>query len=56
MIMGQFNVNSGPWDVIMGPRNVNCGPWNVIMTQCNVIMGWWNVKRGPGRLLWDREM
>ena len=47
--MGQFNVNSGPWDVIMVPRN-----W--IMSQCNVIMGWWNMKRGPGRLLWDGVM
>ena len=34
MIMGQFNVNSGPWNVIMG--------------QCNVIMEWWNVYRVRG--------
>ena len=38
----------GTCNVIMGQRNVNRGPWNVVTGQCNVIMGPWNVNRGPG--------
>ena len=29
MIMGQWNVNRGPRNVIMGPWHLNRGPWNV---------------------------
>ena len=37
MIVGQWNVNSGRYNVIMGPWNVNRGTWNAIMGQCNLL-------------------
>ena len=42
--------------MIMGLWNVNRGPWNVIMGQCNMIMGTWNVNRRPWNVKGVREM
>ena len=37
VIMGQWNVSSGPCTVVIGLRNVIMGPWNVNRGQSNVI-------------------
>ena len=48
MIMGLWNVNRGPCNVIMGLWNVNRGPWNV-------KRGPWNVNRVPWNAIKDLE-
>ena len=40
VIMGLWNMNRGPSDVIMGPLIMNMG-------LCNVVLRRWNLNTGP---------